>query len=79
MWQSLVTDREGDRLVARIDDATLPAGTYLLRARATDQAGNEASTDRRVDGQPMVLSLPLRVAARMEAADRRSSGVAAIR
>jgi hypothetical protein len=67
LWQSLVTDREGDRLVARVDDAMLPAGTYLMRARALDLAGNEASTDRRVDGQAMVLSLPLRVAARMEA------------
>jgi hypothetical protein len=68
IWQSLVTDREGDRLVARIDDALLPAATYLLRARATDRAGNEATSDRRVDGQPMILTLPLRVAARMEAA-----------
>ena len=68
LWQGLVTDREGDRLVARIDDSALPAGTYLMRARASDRAGNEGSTDRRVDGQPMVITLPLRVAARMEAA-----------
>src|SRR3954470_6304764 len=57
LWQSLVTDREGDRLVARIDDGTVPAGTYLLRASATDHGGNEASTDRRIDGQPMILNL----------------------
>jgi hypothetical protein len=68
IWQALVTDLEGDRLVARIDDTLLSAGTYLLRARATDRAGNEATTDRRVDGQPMIVALPLRVAARMEAA-----------
>jgi hypothetical protein len=67
IWQALVTDREGDRLVARVDDAVLPAGTYLLRARAIDGAGNAATTDLRVDGQPMILTLPLRVAARMEA------------
>ena len=40
----------------------LPAGTYVLRARARDQAGNEASTDSRGDGQPMVVTLPLRIA-----------------
>ena len=33
---------------------SFPPGTYALRARAADQAGNEASTDRRVDGQPML-------------------------
>lgn len=74
LWQGLVTDREGDRLVTRIDDVALPAGTYLLRARATDGAGNEATTDRRVDGQAMVLTLPLRIAAHMEAGIARQRG-----
>jgi len=60
LWQPLVTTREGSRLVARVDDSHLPPGTYLLRARAFDQAGNEASTDRRLDGSPMALTLPLR-------------------
>jgi hypothetical protein len=60
VWRTLSTTKEGSRLTARIDDAALPAGTYLLRARARDQAGNEASTDRRSDGQPMVVTLPLR-------------------
>jgi 5-hydroxyisourate hydrolase-like protein (transthyretin family) len=60
VWQTLPTDQDGDRLIARIDDATLPAGTYVLRARANDRAGNESSTDRRADGLPMVVTLPLR-------------------
>jgi hypothetical protein len=68
LWQGLVTERDGDRLIAHIDDLALPAGRYLIRARATDRAGNEGVTDRRVDGEPMIVTLPLRVAARMEAA-----------
>jgi hypothetical protein len=66
-WQTLATEKQGSRLVARIDDAALPAGTYLLRARAYDQARNEGSTDRRADGQPMVVTLPLRIASTMQA------------
>ena len=61
-WQTLATRQEGSRLVTRVDDAALAAGTYVLRARAHDHAGNEASTDRRLDGQLMVVTLPLRVA-----------------
>ncbi len=64
-WQALPTGQEGDRLVARIDDARFPAGDYSLRARAFDQARNEASTDRRADGQPMTIRLPLRIASEM--------------
>jgi hypothetical protein len=41
----------------------LPAGSYVLRARATDQAGNESSTGSRLDGQPMTVALPLRTVA----------------
>ena len=40
---------------------------YALRARAADRAGNEASSDRRVDGQPMLLGLPLRTVAALQA------------
>lgn len=60
VWQTLPTQQADSRLVARIDDAALPAGTYELRARARDQAGNESSSDRKLDGQPMVVTLPLR-------------------
>jgi hypothetical protein len=66
-WQVLPATKEGDRLVARIDDSSLPPGDYELRASARDQAGNLAGTDRRLDGQPMRLRLPLRIATSMKA------------
>ncbi len=66
-WQVLPTTQEGDRLVTRIDDASLSAGDYDLRVTAHDQANNLAGTDRRLDGQPMRLTLPLRVATAMKA------------
>jgi hypothetical protein len=66
-WQVLPSAREGDRLVTRIDDASLPPGDYELRATAHDQAGNLAGSDRRLDGQPMRLRLPLRVGTAMKA------------
>ncbi|HEX5984033.1 MAG TPA: hypothetical protein VFY69_07500 [Solirubrobacterales bacterium] len=66
-WQVLSSAQEGDRLVTHIDDASLPPGEYELRASAHDQANNLASSDRRLDGQPMRLSLPLRVATSMKA------------
>ncbi len=59
-WQALATQRRGSRLVARVDDAALPAGAYLLRATARDQASNQNSTDKLLDGRPMVITLPLR-------------------
>jgi len=65
-WQALPTSQEGQQLVARIDDSRMPPGRYQLRARAFDQARNEASTDRRSDGQPMVVDLPLRIASRLQ-------------
>ena len=66
-WYGLAVQRQGNRLVARIDDSHLPPGTYELRSRAFDQAGNEGSTNRRLDGQPMILTLPLRFDAVMSA------------
>jgi len=59
-WQVLTTQQHGSRLLARIDDARLPAGNYLLRATARDQASNLSSTDTRLDGRPMAITLPLR-------------------
>jgi hypothetical protein len=60
VWQPLPTTLEGEELVTRIDDASLPAGEYQLRATALDRAGNEAATEDRIDGQPMKVTLPLR-------------------
>jgi hypothetical protein len=61
VWQGLATKQEGARLTARIDDASLPPGTYLLRATARDQAANQNSTDKWVDGRPVAINLPLRM------------------
>ncbi len=66
-WQALPTGQEGERLVSRIDDSRLPPGDYALRTRAFDKAGNEGSTDRRADGGPMTIRLPLRIASAMRA------------
>ncbi|HET6867166.1 MAG TPA: carboxypeptidase-like regulatory domain-containing protein [Solirubrobacteraceae bacterium] len=66
-WQTLDTHVDGSRLVARIDDASLPAGNYVLRATAHDQAKNESSTTTRADGQPMAVTLPLRIASSLQA------------
>jgi hypothetical protein len=60
MWMSLPTRQEGSRLVARVDDAALPPGPYLLRATARDGASNQNSTQARLDGRPMTVNLPLR-------------------
>ena len=57
-WQALANPATRNRLVARINDAQLPAGTYLLRATARDHASNQNSTDSRLDGRPMVVTLP---------------------
>ncbi len=71
-WQALPTTQDGDRLVAKVDDAALPAGDYELRASAHDLANNLASTDRRLDGQQMRLTLPLRVATSIKAGVRKT-------
>jgi hypothetical protein len=78
-WQALPTQKDGGRLLARIDDAALAPGGYELRARAFDQANNEASTDRRLDGQRMALTLPLRIVASMRAGFERVRTVRTIR
>ena len=71
-WQLLPTGHDGGRLVARIDDATLPPGAYVLRAHATDRAGNQTTQDRRGDGQPVVVTLPLRKRATIAAGFERT-------
>ena len=60
-WQALTTEVQKDRLVARIDDASLPPDAYHLRATARDHAGNQNSTDRRLDGNLTTIHLPLRI------------------
>lgn len=66
-WQALPTSQDSSHLLTRIDDAALPAGEYELRATAHDQAGNLASTTQRLDGQPMKVKLPIRIASSIQA------------
>jgi hypothetical protein len=66
IWQALKTDTRGGRLSARIDDSALPAGNYVLRAIAHDQAHNESSSTQRSDGQAMAVTLPLRIASTLD-------------
>ncbi|HEX3609954.1 MAG TPA: hypothetical protein VHU14_09865 [Solirubrobacterales bacterium] len=67
VWEALPTSQENSHLVTRIDDATLSPGEYEMRASAHDQADNLASTTQRLDGQPMRLKLPLRIASSLRA------------
>jgi hypothetical protein len=67
VWQVLPTSTEGSQLVTHVDDASMPAGEYELRATAHDKANNEASTESRLDGQPMRLTLPLRAGTSLQA------------
>lgn len=59
-WRAVPTVRDGGRLLARLDDATLRAGAYELRAVVADVAGNEAVGSHRTDGAPAAVTLPLR-------------------
>ena len=70
-WQRRARRRSnGGRLVARLDDATLRAGAYELRAVVADVAGNEAIGTRRADGAPAAVTLPLRRATALACAAR---------
>lgn len=64
-WRSLPTEPDSDGFSTFVDDGELPAGTYDIRARAVDQAGNERSTDRMPDGQPATVKLPIRIKTRL--------------
>ena len=75
VWQPLAAQRHGDRLTARIDDLALAPGSYVLRARSLDAAGNEAWTDRRLNGEPMALTLPLRRPTRLQVGIQRQQVV----
>jgi hypothetical protein len=64
-WNSLPVTVEREGFSAVVDDEVLPDGVYEVRARAVDVAGNERSTDRRADGKPLLLALPLRIRTRL--------------
>jgi hypothetical protein len=70
-WRDLGAALAGGSLVGTLDDSTLPAGVYELRAQVRDGAGNERTGDRLRDGTPMRVSLPARAAAKIVLAQRR--------
>jgi len=59
-WSRLPSSLDRGRVVARVDDATLRAGAYELRAVVSDAAGNESIGTTRTDGAPATVTLPLR-------------------
>jgi hypothetical protein len=73
-WQALPAAREGQRLVAYVDDERFRSGGFEFRAHARDRAGNERSTDRRLDGARASIDLPARFATRLSVGKRRGKG-----
>jgi hypothetical protein len=59
-WQPLATELQGGELATRVDSAAYPPGQYEFLTTVNDVAGNTASTTQRQNGQPMVLTLPLK-------------------
>lgn len=66
----LPTTLADGRLVARVDDSKLPAGSYEVRAVVFDVAGNSAALGHRAGGGTVDLSLPVRQPARLSVAAR---------
>ncbi len=60
-WHELDTRLDAGKLVADIDDERFREGTYDFRARASDRAGNEASTATTVNGARAAIRLPVRI------------------
>lgn len=62
-WRSLTVERSGaDRFSAVVDDAQLAEGSYEVRARLVDTAGNERSVSQFAGGATLQLKLPVRAA-----------------
>ncbi len=64
-FTALPTTAAAGTLTAAWDSDAFPAGSYEFRATGYDRAGNSTSTNRRADGARMVLSNPLKTAARL--------------
>jgi hypothetical protein len=64
-WHSLQTTPTPDGAFATVDDASLADGTYQVRVRAVDAAGNERSTESLTTGATAALTLPLRIKTRL--------------
>ena len=64
-WRALPVTAEVGGFSTVVNDEKFPDGTYQLRARAVDPAGNERSTERLSDGKLAELALPLRIKTRL--------------
>jgi hypothetical protein len=64
-FQPLPTEEVSGRLLARWDSESYPPGRYEFRATGYDAAGNATSTQRRLEGTPMVLANPLKTPTRL--------------
>lgn len=60
-WQPLATETHAGALEARLPSESLADGPYEFQAEASDRAGNEIATTKRLDGTDMVLEVPLKV------------------
>lgn len=73
-WTPVATTVDQQRVLGRIDDEHLPDGTYDVRVRVTDAAGNARIADAKTDGAPATVVLPLRLATRLRAGVVRGHG-----
>jgi len=69
-WRELPTTVSGSRLVSQIDDERFADGSYELRARAVDRAGNQQTTGVEANGARATRQLPLRIKTRLRAGRR---------
>lgn len=60
-WLNLPTTVSNGRLLSHIDDEHLGDGDYEFQATAADAAGNQRITTQRADGNPEIITLPLRL------------------
>ncbi len=67
VWRPLSTQVSATGLTATIDDEVLRKGVYDLRAVAVNGAGLQQGTDRRSDGLPARIKLPIRMRSRLKA------------
>jgi hypothetical protein len=64
-WRSLTVELAANGFSGVIDDEHLPDGAYDVRARATDHAGNETSTETLANGLAATVALPVRLKTRL--------------
>ena len=67
LWRPLTTTVSASGLTATLDDEHLRRGVYDLRGVAINGAGLQHGTDRRQDGLPARIKLPVRAASRLVA------------